>query len=415
MVKSRAAGDGSGSPSATIAPFLIKCYEMVGDEANKAVVSWSDSQNSFVINDEREFTLRLLPKYWKHNNFSSFMRQLNIYGFKKIDTDRWEFANDGFVRGQKHLLNTISRRKNIQGTHHRKSVKPNEKANGTGDGAENFELWDEVHSLQTDKNALMQEMVKLRQHQETADNRLLLLRERLQGMEKNQQQMLSFLVMAMQNPGYFVKLLQPREHNWVGKNGNMLDRVMEVSETAVTSDEIRTTDGTIVRYQQPTYQEDTSHPSKYLPPAEIEIEIAEGMEEFFMNSDLMKTLMDEDQPMLDDQSPFVLPDLHVDGLQDHFVFGSPLVDNAMYTYTNLESPHKGSVNTQQTEPAPESQIEQIDSTWFEEQERENGNPGYWSNALMAVDDSPNKPQDLIRLTELMKDLGSDIKTEEEDA
>ncbi|KAL9670188.1 hypothetical protein QQ045_007739 [Rhodiola kirilowii] len=106
-------------------------------------------------------------------------------GFKKIDTYRWEFANDGFVRGQKHLLNTISRRKNIQGTDHRKSVKPNEKANGTGDGAENFELWDEVHNLETDKNALMQEMVKLRQHQENADNKLLLLREQLQGMEKN--------------------------------------------------------------------------------------------------------------------------------------------------------------------------------------------------------------------------------------
>lgn len=73
MVKQRTAGDG-------VAPFLTKCYEMVDDEDNKGIVSWSDSRsNSFVINDQTQFTLRLLPKYWKHNNFSSFMRQLNIY------------------------------------------------------------------------------------------------------------------------------------------------------------------------------------------------------------------------------------------------------------------------------------------------------------------------------------------------
>uniref|UniRef100_A0A7N0TLT8 HSF-type DNA-binding domain-containing protein n=1 Tax=Kalanchoe fedtschenkoi TaxID=63787 RepID=A0A7N0TLT8_KALFE len=334
MVKSGAAGDGNcddvGSPP--IAPFLIKCYEMVEDEANKAVVSWTDIHNSFVINDETDFTLRLLPKYWKHNNFSSFMRQLNIYGFRKVDADRWEFANDGFMRGQRHLLKTISRRKNIQGTDHRKSVKQIEKANKACDRVEYFDLWNEVHNLQIDKKALMQELVDLRQHQEMLDNKLLLLRDRLKGMEKNQQQMLSFLVMAMRNPGYFVKLLQPREHNWPNsekvKNANMLERVMEVSEAAVTSDVMLATDGTVVRYRPPTYQEGTCPPS--LPSkcfSRPKFEIAEGMQEFFMDSELMKTLMDENQPMLDYQSTFVLPDLHDDGLLDHFVFSSPLIDN----------------------------------------------------------------------------------------
>ena len=63
----------------SIAPFLSKCYEMVDDPSTDALISWSPTNDSFIVWNEADFTSELLPKYFKHSNYSSFQRQLNIY------------------------------------------------------------------------------------------------------------------------------------------------------------------------------------------------------------------------------------------------------------------------------------------------------------------------------------------------
>ncbi|WOL15269.1 hypothetical protein Cni_G24050 [Canna indica] len=186
-------------------PFLTKTYDMVDNPSTDQVVSWSSSNNSFVVWDPHNFAMTLLPRYFKHNNFSSFVRQLNTYGFRKVDPDRWEFANEGFLRGQKHLLKTIRRRR--PPSHPPGQQQPFGPYLEVGE----FGLEREVDRLKRDRQLLMQELVKLRQEQQDTRAYLKAMEERIQLTEQKQQQMMAFLARLMQNTSLLQQLVDQKE------------------------------------------------------------------------------------------------------------------------------------------------------------------------------------------------------------
>jgi hypothetical protein len=126
---------------------------MINDPKSAHFISWTELGTSFVVSNVGEFSRSILGSHFKHNNvsihsihsctflppsqspgvptdfftkFSSFVRQLNMYGFHKInrtprtqrlsssssssDGQTWEFSHHKFLRGRPDLLDEIKRK-----------------------------------------------------------------------------------------------------------------------------------------------------------------------------------------------------------------------------------------------------------------------------------------------------------------
>ncbi|KAJ5366792.1 Heat shock factor (HSF)-type DNA-binding [Penicillium brevicompactum] len=124
-------------PKVVQTAFIHKLYNMLEDPSIQHLISWSGTNDSFVMSPTSEFS-KVLASYFKHTNISSFVRQLNMYGFHKVsdvfhtgspDSALWEFkhGNGNFKRGDLAGLREIKRRASRHALIHRDSF-PGHKA-----------------------------------------------------------------------------------------------------------------------------------------------------------------------------------------------------------------------------------------------------------------------------------------------
>lgn len=116
--------------------FIHKLYNMLEDTSIQHLIWWSVSNDSFFLIPSEEFC-KVLLSYFKHSNVASFVRQLNMYGFHKVNDNnssekdkkdknkdssssstsmipatKWEFAHSSknFRKGDFNGLKNIKRR-----------------------------------------------------------------------------------------------------------------------------------------------------------------------------------------------------------------------------------------------------------------------------------------------------------------
>lgn len=101
-------------------PFPEKLHTMLNQDDDPAIVSWLPHGRAFIVRKPVEFTTKIMPKYFRQTKLTSFQRQLNLYGFRRLTqgADAGAYYHELFLRGRPQLCLRMQRQK-VKGTGHK--------------------------------------------------------------------------------------------------------------------------------------------------------------------------------------------------------------------------------------------------------------------------------------------------------
>lgn len=118
----------NGGLTSNCPAFVKNTFDLVEtcNRSYPSICHWSDDGMTFIIEDPDTFSSKIMPQFFSRNNFKSFVRQLNFYGFRKIkklevminpakeamERKICRFQHDKFIRGRPELLSEMRRPRN---------------------------------------------------------------------------------------------------------------------------------------------------------------------------------------------------------------------------------------------------------------------------------------------------------------
>ena len=107
------AADQDDSHTGRIA-FPVRLFDMLSEiewRGQTSVVSWLSHGRALRVHDPDAFVTKVLPLYFKQSKITSFQRQLNVYGFRRIvfGRDAGAYHHKFFLKGARDLAFRITR------------------------------------------------------------------------------------------------------------------------------------------------------------------------------------------------------------------------------------------------------------------------------------------------------------------
>ncbi|KAL7521480.1 hypothetical protein ACHAWX_006155 [Stephanocyclus meneghinianus] len=104
-------------------PFPMKVHRMLDQtkaEGLASVVSWLEHGRAFKIHKPQVFTEVIMPRFFNQSKYTSFQRQLNLYGFNRLSRgrDSGAYHHELFLRGKPALATRLLRQK-VKGSGHK--------------------------------------------------------------------------------------------------------------------------------------------------------------------------------------------------------------------------------------------------------------------------------------------------------
>lgn len=182
------------SGKGNIPAFLTKLWKIVADQEYDELISWNENGTTIKIHEPVNFSQEILPKFYKHNNFSSFVRQVNMYGFRKIidvtgakhgDGD-WEFYHTYFQRDHPENIAMMKRKGQI---------KEETKMNST----QFTNLLQDVEKLKSQHDAVDEKLKLVKVENERLWREVFDLRERHQNQQTMIVKLIQFFLQLVMN------------------------------------------------------------------------------------------------------------------------------------------------------------------------------------------------------------------------
>lgn len=86
-------------------PFPVKLHRILSKAEHNDVISWLPHGRSWRVLKPKAFEEKVIPMYFRHAKYASFMRQVNGWGFKRMTQgpDHNSYYHELFLRGLPHL------------------------------------------------------------------------------------------------------------------------------------------------------------------------------------------------------------------------------------------------------------------------------------------------------------------------